>query len=55
VFVFAIALLNGWVVRRTGSIIGVSVSHGITNITLFLLIPFIPVLAAQPGWLPPFK
>jgi len=54
-FVFAIALLYGWVVRRTGSIIGVSVSHGITNITLFLLIPFIPVLAAQPGWLPPLK
>jgi len=53
--VFAIALLYGWVVRRTGSIIGVSVSHGITNITLFLLIPFIPVLAAQPGWLPLVK
>ena len=54
-FVFAIALLYGWVVRRTGSIIGVSVSHGITNITLFLLIPFIPALAAQPGWLPLVK
>ena len=54
-FVFAIALLYGWVVRRTGSIIGVSVSHGITNITLFLLIPFIPVLAAQPDWLPLIK
>jgi hypothetical protein len=45
-FVFAIALLYGWVVRRTGSIMGVSVSHGITNITLFLVMPFIPVLAA---------
>lgn len=54
-FVFAIALLYGWVVRRTGSIIGVSVSHGVTNITLFLLIPFIPLLAAQPDWLPPLK
>ena len=52
-FVFLIALLYGWVVRRTGSIIGVSVSHGITNITLFLLVPFIPVLATQPHWLPP--
>jgi len=51
-FVLAIALLYGWVVRRTGSIIGVSVSHGITNITLFLVIPFIPVLAAKPDWLP---
>jgi membrane protease YdiL (CAAX protease family) len=52
-FVFAIALLYGWVVRKTGSIIGVSVSHGITNITLFLLMPFSPVLAAQPHWLAP--
>jgi membrane protease YdiL (CAAX protease family) len=52
-FVFLIALLYGWVVRRTGSIIGVSVSHGITNITLFLLVPFIPVLSARPDWLPP--
>jgi len=51
-FVFAIALLYGWVVRRTGSIIGVSVSHGITNITLFLLMPFVPVLSGQPAWLP---
>lgn len=52
-FVFLIALLYGWVARRTGSIIGVSVSHGVTNIALFLLVPFIPVLSAQPHWLPP--
>jgi membrane protease YdiL (CAAX protease family) len=52
-FVFAIALLYGWVVRKTGSIIGVSVSHGITNITLFLLMPFSPVLTSQPHWLSP--
>ena len=44
-FVFAIALLYAWVVRRTGSIMGVSVSHGITNITLFLVVPFVPALA----------
>jgi membrane protease YdiL (CAAX protease family) len=48
-FVFAIALLYGWVVIRTGSIIGVSVSHGITNITLFLVMPFIPVLSVPLG------
>ncbi|MEX0799622.1 MAG: CPBP family intramembrane glutamic endopeptidase [Dehalococcoidia bacterium] len=48
-FVFAIALLYGWVVMRTGSIISVSVSHGITNITLFLLMPYIPVLSASLG------
>jgi membrane protease YdiL (CAAX protease family) len=54
-FVFVIALLYGWVVRKTGSIIGVSVSHGVTNITLFLLMPFSPVLTAQPHWLPPLS
>lgn len=37
--------LYTYVVRRTGSIIGVSVSHGITNITLFLIMPFAHVLA----------
>jgi len=50
-FVFAIALLYAWVVRRTGSIMGVSVSHGITNIVLFLVVPFVPALAARPEWL----
>ena len=30
-------------------------SHGITNIALFLLVPFIPVLSAQPDWLPALR
>ncbi len=46
-FVFAIALIYGWAVRKTGSIMGVSVSHGITNVTLFLVAPFLPALS---GW-----
>ncbi len=50
-FVFAIALVYGWAARKTGSIMGVSVSHGITNITLFLVVPFIPALSARPDWL----
>ncbi len=50
-FVLAIALIYGWVVRRTGSIMGVSMSHGITNIMLFLVVPFIPALNARPDWL----
>ena len=40
VFVFAIALFFGWVVNRTGSLLGVSLSHGITNISLYLILPF---------------
>ena len=40
VFVFGVALFFGWVVKKTGSILGVTLSHGITNIVLFLVVPF---------------
>ena len=40
VFVFVIALFFGWVVKKTGSLLGVTLSHGITNIVLYLVIPF---------------
>lgn len=40
VFVFAVALFFGWVVKKTGSLVGVTLSHGITNIVLFLIAPF---------------
>jgi membrane protease YdiL (CAAX protease family) len=39
-FVFAIALFFGWVVKKTGSLFGVSLSHGITNIMLFIAAQF---------------
>lgn len=39
-FVFIIALFFGWVVNKTGSLLGVTLSHGITNILLYLIIPF---------------
>ena len=38
--VFLIGLFFGWVVKKTGSILGVSLSHGLTNIVLYLVIPF---------------
>lgn len=38
--VLAIGLLFGWFAARTGSLLGVTLSHGLTNITLFLIIPF---------------
>ncbi len=41
VFVFVIALFFGWVVKKTGSLLGVTLSHGITNIMLFLVLPFL--------------
>lgn len=40
-FVFAVALFFGWIVLRTKSILGVTLSHGITNIGLFLFFPFL--------------
>ena len=38
-FVFAVALFFGWVVKRTGSLLGVTLAHGITNIVLYLVVP----------------
>lgn len=40
-FVFIVALFFGWVVLRTKSIVGVALAHGLTNIGLFLVIPFL--------------
>jgi membrane protease YdiL (CAAX protease family) len=40
-FVFLVGLFFGWVVKRTGSIVGVSLSHGISNIGLYLVFPFV--------------
>ena len=41
VFVFGVGLFFGWVVKRTGSLLGVTLSHGITNTLLYLIIPFL--------------
>jgi len=39
-FVFVVALVFGWVVRRTGSLLGVTLAHGLTNVILFMVMPF---------------
>jgi membrane protease YdiL (CAAX protease family) len=39
-FVFVVALFFGWVVKKTGSLLGVALSHGLTNIILFIVAPF---------------
>ncbi len=39
VFTFFVAVFFGWVVKKTGSIIGVSFSHGLLNVGLYLIIP----------------
>ncbi|MCJ7769146.1 MAG: CPBP family intramembrane metalloprotease, partial [Dehalococcoidales bacterium] len=40
VFVFIVALFFGWIVKKTGSLLGVTLSHGVTNIMLFIIAPF---------------
>ncbi len=41
VFVFGVGLFFSLIVHRTHSIWGVSLAHGLTNIALFLIVPFI--------------
>ena len=40
-FVGAVGLFFGWVVYRTRSLLGVTLAHGLTNIILFLVMPFV--------------
>jgi membrane protease YdiL (CAAX protease family) len=39
-FVFLVALFFGWAVARTGSLLGVTLSHGIANVILYVIVPF---------------
>lgn len=39
VFVFGIGIFFGWAADKTGSIIGVTLAHGVANIVLFLVLP----------------
>ena len=43
-FVFGAGLLFGWVVVKTGSLLGVTLAHGLTNIMLFIVLPLLPAL-----------
>jgi LysM repeat protein/membrane protease YdiL (CAAX protease family) len=45
-FVFAVGLFFGWVVAKTRSLLGVTLSHGITNIALYLVVPFLGIAAS---------
>lgn len=50
-FVFGVGLLFGWLVARTGSLLGVSIAHGLTNIGLLLVLPHLG-LPGLPAWPP---
>jgi len=45
VFVLFIGLFLGYCALETGSIVGVSLSHGITNVFLFLVMPWINLIS----------
>ncbi len=38
-FMFGVALFFSWVVKRTGSLLGVMLAHGIMNVGLYLVVP----------------
>jgi len=40
-FVFGVAVLFTAIVRRTGSLLGVTLAHGLTNINLFIIAPLL--------------
>jgi membrane protease YdiL (CAAX protease family) len=40
-FVFLVSLFFGLVVKKTGSIVGVSLAHGLFNIGMYLIFPFV--------------
>jgi uncharacterized protein len=43
IFAFLVSLFFGWIVKKTGSIIGVSISHGLLNIGMFLVFPHLGI------------
>lgn len=44
VFVFLIGLFFALLTLETGSIVGVSLAHGVTNVVLFLVMPLLPLI-----------
>jgi membrane protease YdiL (CAAX protease family) len=48
IFVFIVAVFFSLVVQRTGSLLGVTLAHGITNISLFLIFPFLIARPVSP-------
>jgi len=40
IFVFVVALFFSWVVKKTGSLFGVTLAHGIANTLLYVIVPF---------------
>ncbi len=52
-FVTAVGLLFGFIVQRTRSLLGVSLAHGFTNISMYMIYPFILAGGLATPTLPP--
>ncbi len=48
-FVFAVGVLFAYIVKWGGSILGVTMAHGLTNVMLFLIMPYLNSPAAVKG------
>lgn len=46
-FVLTVGLLFAYIVQRSGSILGVTLTHGVTNVTLFLILPYLSQVASE--------
>ena len=40
IFVFSVAMFYGYAFQKTRSIVGITLSHGLSNTFLFLIVPF---------------
>jgi uncharacterized protein len=40
IFTFLIGLFFGWIVKKTGSILGVGIAHGFINVAMYLFLPY---------------
>lgn len=41
IFIFGISICYGYIFQKTRSILGISISHGLCNVLLFIILPFV--------------
>ena len=39
IYAFIVSLFFGWIVKKTGSVIGVGICHGLINVGLYIVFP----------------
>ncbi len=41
IFIFAVSICYGYIFQKTHNVLGVSISHGLCNVALFIILPFL--------------